>query len=119
MGDGAFAGCAGLKSVQLPDGLKEIPDFAFSSCTGLEGVVTIPAGVKKVGIRAFYGCNGLEGIRFLDSAPSARPAADSNQSFPKEMILYYPQGNTSWLTGSAYDEAAGTWNGYMLKPWNQ
>lgn len=119
LGDGAFAGCAGLKSVQLPDGLKEIPDFAFSSCTGLEGVVTIPAGVKNVGIWAFYGCNGLKGIRFLDSAPSARPAADSNQSFPKEMILYYPQDNTSWLTGSAYDKAAGTWNGYMLKPWNQ
>ena len=83
-------------------------------------MVTIPASVEKVGTWAFYGCNGLEGIRFLGGAPSAWPADNSyKRSFPKDMILYYPQDNASWLTGSAYDAAAGTWNGYRLTPWNQ
>lgn len=120
LGDGAFERCAGLKSVRLPNGLKEIPDYAFLSCTGLEGVVNIPAGVEKIGIRAFDGCSALEGIRFLGGAPSAWPADNSyKRSFPKDVILYYPQGNDSWLTDSAYDAAAGTWNGYRLNPWNQ
>ena len=120
LGFAAFDGCSGLKSVRLPNGLKEIPDYAFSECTGLEGMVTIPAGVEEVGRQAFDGCSALEGIRFLGSAPSAWPVDEWNcQSFPKDVILYYPQGNGSWITGSAYDAAAGTWNGYRLLPWNQ
>lgn len=120
LGAGAFTGCTGLTDVWLSEGLTEIPDYAFSFCTGLERGVTIPEGVEKIGIRAFYGCRVPEGIRFLGSAPSVWPADDSyNQSFPKDVILYYPQGNGSWITGSAYDAAAGTWNGYRLLPWNQ
>lgn len=120
LGDSAFWRCTGLKSVRLPNGLKKIPDYAFDSCTGLEGMVTIPAGVEEVGRQAFDGCSALEGIRFLGSAPSAWPVDEWNcQSFPKDVILYYPQGNGSWITGSAYDAAAGTWNGYRLLPWNQ
>lgn len=120
LGAGAFTGCTGLTDVWLSEGLTEIPDYAFSFCTGLERGVTIPEGVEKIGIRAFYGCSAPEGIRFLGSAPSVWPADDPyNQSFPNDMILYYPQGNASWLTGSAYDAVTGTWNGYRLLPWNQ
>ena len=119
LGAGAFTGCTGLTDVWLSEGLTEIPDYAFSFCTGLERGVTIPEGVEKIGIRAFYGCSAPEGIRFLGSAPSATPADDSYKSFPKDVILYYPQGNDSWITGSAYDAATDTWNGYRLLPWDQ
>ena len=35
IGDGAFYGCTGLKSVTIPSSVKEIGDWAFWDCTGL------------------------------------------------------------------------------------
>lgn len=48
----AFAGMYKLRSVTLPDGLKEIGDAAFLSCHDLN-TVNIPAGVTRVGALAF------------------------------------------------------------------
>ena len=34
--EGAFSGRADLKSVQIPDGVVRIGDYAFSGCSALE-----------------------------------------------------------------------------------
>ncbi|MBO6247690.1 MAG: leucine-rich repeat protein [Bacteroidales bacterium] len=32
---GAFAGCTGLKSIEIPNSVTSIGSYAFSGCTGL------------------------------------------------------------------------------------
>ncbi len=63
IGDGAFAGCAGLTSVTIPSGVTSIGDAAFSGCTGLTSV-TIPSSVTSIGDRAFSECTGLTSCNY-------------------------------------------------------
>jgi len=59
--DGAFSGCTGLSSINIPDSVTKIDINAFSGCTGLSSV-TIPNSVTKIGSGAFSGCTGLSNI---------------------------------------------------------
>ena len=53
----AFWGCDNLRNVVI-NGMKKIPDHAFSNCTGLINVnMQIPT--SEIGIRAFSGCSNL------------------------------------------------------------
>ncbi len=58
----AFCGCAALKSVKLPEGLKEIDSNAFRDCTALNDI-DIPDSVEVIGDFAFYNCVSLENIK--------------------------------------------------------
>lgn len=49
---------ANLVTVQLPEGLLEIGEYAFYSCSQLQEV-TIPNSTKKISTRAFSNCNVL------------------------------------------------------------
>ncbi len=51
----AFEGCSALSSVQLPNTLETIGDYAFSDCVSLLDFV-MPDSVKSVGVGAFDGC---------------------------------------------------------------
>ncbi|MBO6190232.1 MAG: leucine-rich repeat protein [Alloprevotella sp.] len=72
IGGYAFAQCAGLTGVTLPEGLTGIGAYAFSGCTGLKSVI-IPASVVSIGESAFGGCAAIESIsvaaynKFYDS----------------------------------------------------
>lgn len=57
---GAFENCRGLRSVTLPDSLREIGDRAFCGCTGLRGV-RLPQGLRPIGAEAFRGTS-LRGV---------------------------------------------------------
>ena len=61
----AFENCSHLKSITLPETLKNINGYAFSS-TGLTAV-TIPISVDSIGQRAFGSCGDLASIRINDS----------------------------------------------------
>ena len=58
---GAFCQCDGLTSLHLSKNLKQIGNFAFSSCSGLSGTLNIPAGVTHIEKSAFYYCSGFTG----------------------------------------------------------
>ena len=62
IGDGAFYGCSGLKSIDIPDGVISIGYDVFYCCSGLTSV-TIGNGVTAI-VEAFYGCYGLMDIQF-------------------------------------------------------
>ena len=54
------------KNIILPEGLKEIGDYAFYRCVNLESV-KIPYGVKKIGDHTFSYCESLTSINIPDS----------------------------------------------------
>ena len=62
----AFAGCAGLTKITIPNSVTEIGANAFNRCTGLTKV-TIPASVTEIGSFAFIGCTGLTSITIPES----------------------------------------------------
>ena len=57
----AFEDYESLKSVVIPDSVKEIGDSAFQGCTGLSSIV-IPDSVTEIGVGAFSLCTGLKTI---------------------------------------------------------
>lgn len=72
IGDFAFCGCENLTHVALPDSLVEIGEAAFSACAKLTSI-SIPSGVKAIGRRAFADCLNLESASLPDSFADLRP----------------------------------------------
>lgn len=60
IGDGAFADCKNLKTVQLPDTLFLIGDSSFAGCTSLTKL-NFPDSLRYIGDSTFAGCKGLTG----------------------------------------------------------
>jgi len=56
IGDGAFDGCKGLKSVTIPNSVTSIEYYAFSDCSGLE-TIKVEAGNTKYDSRD--NCNAI------------------------------------------------------------
>ena len=69
IGNYAFSSCTGLTSVTLPDSVTSIGKSAFSSCTGLTSV-TLPDSVTSIGDGVFSGCSGLTSVTIPDSVTS-------------------------------------------------
>ncbi|MBR4172089.1 MAG: nicotinamide-nucleotide amidohydrolase family protein [Kiritimatiellae bacterium] len=61
IGDGAFQRCKGLKSVTMPDGIRQIGARSFSDCKSLERV-TLPEGLHTIGEFCFGLCDKLESV---------------------------------------------------------
>ena len=61
IGDSAFYGHWGLKSITIPDSVNSIEREAFASCWLLTSI-TIPDSVKSIGDSAFNECNSLNEI---------------------------------------------------------
>ncbi len=57
----AFKDCTNLESVSFPSTLRLIYDAAFMGCTSLKNIV-LPASVEIVGEAAFKGCTALESV---------------------------------------------------------
>ena len=56
-------------SITIPNGVTEIPSYAFYGCSSLTSI-TIPDGVTSIGGSAFYGCSGLTSITIPNSVTS-------------------------------------------------
>lgn len=52
-------GKTSLKSIVFPAAITTIDKYAFSSCTGLIGVLNIPSPIKTLGTGAFIDCAGI------------------------------------------------------------
>ena len=61
IGADAFKADAFIKSVEIPDSITYIADFAFYGCSGLTEV-KLPASVTSIGQGAFMLCTGLKTI---------------------------------------------------------
>lgn len=97
IGSGAFYGCSNLRSINLPNGLEGIEEFAFSS-SGLESI-TIPSSVKRIGNYAFYECRSLSTITF---SPAGSVLSIGEWAFVRSGITHIvlPEGITDVQRGA-------------------
>ena len=92
IGNDAFIGCTGLKSIVIPDRVTSVGEYAFDGCRSLASVtignsvtsigeyafsecsaltsVTIPDSVTSIGEGVFYDCSGLKSIEIPNSVTS-------------------------------------------------
>ena len=57
----SFTGCSSLASINIPDGVTSIGDYAFLGCAALESV-TFPESITTIDGQAFNGCIGLTSV---------------------------------------------------------
>ena len=77
IGTGAFWNCKSLTSVTIPNSVTIIGAAAFRECSGLTSV-TIPSGVTSIGGNAFNDCSGLTSVTILATTP---PVIDGYDAF--------------------------------------
>ena len=66
IGDGAFGYCKSMTSVTIPNSVMSIGDYAFAYCSSLTSV-TIPDSVTSIGRQLFYECSRLTSVTIPDS----------------------------------------------------
>lgn len=66
IGEGAFAYCSNLTSVNIPNSVKTLGNSVFQNCSNLASV-TIPNSVTEIGTLAFYYCEALSSVAIPNS----------------------------------------------------
>ena len=62
IGENAFSGCKGLKSVTIPSSVYTIGKGAFNECSWMTNIHISGNGLRVISDHAFAGCDHLEGI---------------------------------------------------------
>ena len=81
--DHAFANCAGLTSVVIPDTTTRIGKYAFAGCSALKSV-QLPASIETIDVKAFDGCPSLMSVSLSIDNGRARLV------IPVEWLRQYP-----------------------------
>ena len=82
----AFAECKLLRSVVIPDSVRDIGQYAFSMCSQLRSV-TFSKGLTGISSYAFYHCDALESLDLPDSLTSISDHAFAYCSSLKSIVL--------------------------------
>lgn len=85
--DAVFNSCTSLRKLVLPQGLKRIGHWAFDGCSSLESI-DIPEGVSEIGRGAFRGCKNLKHIGLPASLVSLGHSAFWECELLKEIELH-------------------------------
>ena len=132
--DNAFANCASMEIIYLPNGVKSVGKNAFKYCTALHSIIsinsvdnnkalvidgclcavapanlvnyTIPAGVTKIGAGAFSGCKTLQRVVIPEGVVEIE--AGAFEDCEKLNCLEIPNSLTTFggdiITGECNDE---------------
>ncbi|MBQ7715703.1 MAG: leucine-rich repeat protein [Clostridia bacterium] len=77
IGGGAFSNCNKLSEISLSNSITSIEDDTFVNCSNL-ACVTIPEGVVTIGNRAFSGCTSLYDVTIPDGVEEIKNEAFYN-----------------------------------------
>lgn len=86
IGDYAFSGGAGIKSICIPNTVKSIGEYAFYGCSSITKII-LPDGLRSIPNRAFLGCSKLPNIDVPDSVTDISYFAFENCSSLKSIKL--------------------------------
>ncbi len=129
----AFAGCEMLEEAYFGDKIDTIQSRAFTSLDAalqlavkgiLDGILNPDdtdqneeqASDLSTAINLIAKVTKLKRAVFKnDPAKTIRGAADTNSSFPRDCVVYYPQGSYTWAAELKDD---GTWQGYETGYWH-
>ena len=129
----AFAGCEMLEEAYFGDKIDTIQARAFTSVDAalqlaikavLNGILAPddPDGNEEhaddiaAGITQIAKVTQLKRAIFKNApAKTITGAADTNSSFPRDCVVYYPQGSYTWAAELKND---GTWQGYETGLWH-
>ena len=75
-----YTGAKGLTSIEIPNSVTSIGDFAFGACRNLTSI-SLPNSVTTIGEGAFYNCTGLTSITIPNSVTSIGKDAFSNTAW--------------------------------------
>lgn len=91
--DGAFT-WAGLKTMNIPEGVTRIGFFAFEDCWSLE-TVTIPSTVNEMDSNCFGNCYGLKQVYYYPSGTtlSYYRVFDYDEGKPVGFTIYCGEGS--------------------------
>ena len=87
IGAGAFTGCKELTSINIPEGVSTIGEYAFDN-TGLTSVV-LPSSVTSIGGGAFMYCQFEDIYCYAEQAPEAGENAFGYQT--RNMKVHVPE----------------------------
>ena len=90
IGDFAFISCTSMTEVTIPASVKQIGQNAFAKCTSLCSVA-ISSGTRSIGNMAFWGCSNLTDISIPNSVTSIGTDAfsDCNKLIQVENGVWY------------------------------
>ena len=80
------------KELIIPEGITEIPNGAFNSCSGIQQVI-LPEGLTSIGYNAFWGCSALSTVTLPDSLTYVGQSAFGNNN----ALKYTVQDNIKYL----------------------
>lgn len=101
--DWAFCGCESLTSITIPDSVTSIGGYAFDHCTSLESII-IPNSVTSIGQGAFQDSKSLTSITIPDSVTSISSHVFYNCTSLTSVTI--PNSVTS-IGGYAFSHCAG------------
>lgn len=127
IGAHAFAGCANLTKVILPEGLAVIGEEAFAACTSLERII-LPGTVTVLADHIFEGCTAMVDCIFDGTGGEWLAVKRAEHWYDSQTIEgYYSQHGLMWedsiilLKNPQYnyilneDKASCTWYGHKGK----
>ena len=91
IGENAFSFATNLTHVSIPRGLTKIGSFAFQLCSSMTNI-TIPASVTTIGEGAFGGCYRLAEISVQEGNPSYLTEAGNLYDKNRATLVQYAYG---------------------------
>ena len=98
LGYGVFEENNSIKSVDIPDSVKEVGKLAFNDCKNLQKV-TFGNSINKIGDMAFNDCSSLEKIELPDSLKKIGSSAFADDSNITDVSL---PDTVSYIGGGAF-----------------
>ena len=112
--DGVFSLCFQLKTVEIQDGVKELPMMLFGQCSALE-TVYLPGSITRIDMGVFGGCDSLATVYFTGDCLTC---LEEWTFYDMTFTAYYPANNATW-TADKLQNYGGTitWVPYNYVKW--